>query len=123
MQLAAIASVSPGILVHESAHAAAAKPWAERLWLMMDPKPCVAMDLEATTPWWAIVLIGIAPFLIGLATAPAMLWVLFSLPPVIGVLIGIWWAVVAIPSGDDWRMVLHGLHRRQQPHGIRGTSA
>lgn len=106
-QTIALLPFYPAIVLHECIHAAIAWPWAERVELdvPIDERPTADLYYPDGTPLWVVVLANLAPFLVGLAALPLVVWIVRWVGPgtPAALYLALCWAAVGIPSREDLR--------------------
>lgn len=110
----------PATLAHELTHAIAAKPWAERLEIDLNPFDGdygVTVHWREDAPGKQVVMASIMPFVAGMvALAGALvMWVLdgFTLPTSgVGLaklsIVAMWWVLYVVPSPADVNTAING---------------
>lgn len=106
----ALLAFYPAVLAHEGIHAAVAWPWAERIEfdVAIGSRPTVDLYYPDDAPLWAVALANVAPFLVGLAAVPAVVWAVRWAGPgtPAALYLAVCWAAVGIPSREDLRPAL-----------------
>lgn len=108
----------PATAAHEATHWAVARWHAETDVTLGGERPEVLASWDDTAPWWAIVAAGLAPALVGTASAVTALgwialrgggplpssvedWLLLSV-------MAAYWGIYTVPSAGDWATVRDG---------------
>ena len=106
-QFIGTALLYPAIIIHELTHAVFAYPWVDEYVdiQLYGPEAGVSVRWRAGTPRWVIGLAHIAPTLLGVVAAPAILLVA-GMPSGVGDwvaagILGANWMVYTRPSADD----------------------
>lgn len=120
-----VVAIGPAILAHELAHVGVARRWIGDDWLIVLPwlparvadhlervavdpacrQPAVVFEWPTGAGRWALAAVALAPLALGLVLAPLVALAAVALPPLVALIVGCWWAVVALPSLSDLRLL------------------
>lgn len=104
VETAGMAMLYPAVLLHELTHYVAGRSVAKEIRLHLDLEaPAVSANWRDDVPQWRLKLAKVAPTIVGIAIAPALLyWLLSGNQNALAVILAIaLWGVYTKPSADD----------------------